>query len=130
MSCAHVQGQKAGKVNRSRGDPEPMHPEALVAAQPWFEDGAGYNRLAKNVRLKNVDVWELRSVIELVDILLWPYVKQCKGKSSHIRAHSLLRLKFFKRHPWQSLSVQRFEYRRALNEPAGFFPQISLHADS
>ena len=48
-------------------------------AQPWFEDGLGYNKLAKNVRQGNVSIWELRSTIELVDILLWPLVKGSKG---------------------------------------------------
>ena len=54
----------------------------LVGAQPWFEDGLGYNKLAKMVRQGNVSIWELRSTIELVDILLWPYVKASKGSSS------------------------------------------------
>ena len=74
-----VQGAQAGKPAKSRGDPQMLHPETLVTAQPWFEDGNGYTRLAKNVRLGNVSIWELRSVIELVDLLLWPHIKDSKG---------------------------------------------------
>lgn len=75
----YVQGQQAVKASKCRGDPQPLHPEPLVTAQPWFEDGSGFARLAKNVRQGHVNIWELRSVIELVDILLWPYVKASKG---------------------------------------------------
>lgn len=74
-----MQGTQAGKPAKSRGDPQAIDPEALVSAQPWFEDGLGYNKLAKNVRQGNVSIWEPRSTIELVDILLWPLVKASKG---------------------------------------------------
>lgn len=73
------QGSKPSKPSKCRGEPKPIDPEALVNAQNWFEDGLGYTALAKDVRLGLVNIWELRSTIELVDILLWPAVKASKG---------------------------------------------------
>ena len=74
-----MQGKKPPTASKARGAPQPVDPAEVVHAQGWFEGGDGFLRLAKNVRTGVLSIWELRSAIELVDVILWPYVKEVKG---------------------------------------------------
>ena len=77
--CGCMQGEKPPTATKARGAPQPVDPAEVVHAQGWFEGGDGFLRLAKNVRTGALSIWELRSAIELVDVLLWPHVKEVKG---------------------------------------------------
>jgi hypothetical protein len=65
-------------VAKVRGEPKAADPEGVVTQLPWYSKG--FMVLAKNVKEGQVSLWEARSSIELVDIMLWPIMRANRGK--------------------------------------------------
>ena len=64
-----------------------MNPAGVVADLKWYGKGKGYMLLAKQLRDGQLEFWEIRCIIDLMDLLLWPQIQLSQCGWLHEVAH-------------------------------------------